>query len=125
MLSFIGILLLATIASVIVGMIWYAPFAFGPIWTRLSGASMEEGSNIKAMVLGILIRVLATFGLFVFTVATGANPLFVAGMLWVSVIIPGYLSSMLYDKMNWRLALVHSGYDILSLIAGALVLMYL
>ncbi len=125
MLSFIGILLLATIASVIVGMIWYAPFAFGPLWSRLSGKTMEEGGNAKSMIFGILIRILATLGLFIFVIATRAMPLVVASVIWLTVIVPGYLTAMLYEKMSWKLALVHSGYDLISLLAGALVLMFI
>lgn len=124
MLSFIGILLLATIASVIVGMIWYAPFAFGPLWSRLSGKTMEEGGNAKSMILGILIRILVTLGLFIFVVATRAMPLIVALVIWLTVIVPGYLTAMLYEKMSWKLSLVHAGYDLVSLLAGALVLMF-
>ncbi|MBO3662402.1 DUF1761 domain-containing protein [Microbacterium stercoris] len=82
--------LLATVSSMLVGTIWYAPKVFGTRWSTLSGASME-GTG-KDAVVPIAVTVVVSFvTAWVLAGATTIAWHFYEGSYFVSAVVTGLL----------------------------------
>ena len=62
--------ILAGLSAIVVGIIWYSPFLFGPAWSKAAGMSEVEMSKDRAKVMPILLIIsfLTAYVLSLFTV---------------------------------------------------------
>lgn len=133
-LQFVGIILLASIARYIVGIIWYMKWGiFGRAWLRLQNAeSMSQykmSKNALQTFSALLMTIISTFALSLFSMSpTGAQivpTLFTVVLLWLGFIVPTILSRRLYDIRNiypWGLFWIDSIYELVALICAGLIL---
>lgn len=116
--------LVAAIAAVVLGGIWYGP-VFGKLWITLMGWTPKEieeakkkgmGKSYALTALGALVMayVLAHF-VVGWAMATIAQSAVFIGLqtgfwLWLGIVLPVLLSSVLWEKKSWKLYLLNVGY---------------
>ncbi len=125
--SFLGILL-AAIASMIVGMIWYSPLLFVKPWMRFSG--IKKSGKQKGMAFSYIVMFIGTF-VTAYVLAqvisfTGAFS-FSEGMMigfgvWLGFIAPTMLGIVLWESKPWALYFINAGYYLVSLLIAGLIL---
>lgn len=128
-------ILLASIASMVLGFLWYSPLLFGNQWMKLRGftaeslkkAQKEMGplygvsfvvSLVTAYVLSHVMTLSgAYFGYPKITI--GLNTAF---FMWIGFMMPVQLTATIFGSKKWALFGIDTGYQLASVIVMALVL---
>jgi|SRR3989344_3802817 len=130
MVNYLAILV-AGIASMVLGFLWYGPF-FGKPWMRLSGLSKKDVNKAKqksmtgSIILGfisslVMIWVLALF----FEMLSVTNYMTaITTSLWVWLGFMGTLtlSSFIWENKSFSLWILNNGYNVINLLIAALIL---
>ena len=128
-----GAVILCGVAAMVLGSIWYSPATpIGRAWMKESGHNKE--TMAKAQKEGMAWRyVLALVGslLTAFVLSHFADYLLVnmigEGLsmgfwIWLGIVTPIVLGSVLWDGKSWKLFFINSGYQLaLLLIMGAII----
>jgi len=126
--------LLAAVATMVVGFIWYSPMLFARPWTVAMGydpddkAKMDEMRKSAGPLYGIsmLASLLAAFilgkvilGLTIDTPLYGAK---VGFGIWLGFVMTVQLTDMLFGKRPLKLFLINTGYQLVCYVAmGAII----
>ena len=125
--NLVGVLL-AAVANMAIGFIWYHPAVLGKPWMRLMGftaKSLKEAQAkmgglyglsfisaiIQASVLNVVLKM--TY------VQTTSNALILSGMLWLGFIAVTQLTSSIFNNkpFNLHLLTINTGYQLVSITA--------
>lgn len=123
--------LVAVIASVVVGFLWYGPL-FGKMWISLMGFTkkqMEEGKkkgmgkSYAIMILGAFVTayVLAHF-VQLLNAATVKDAISAAFWIWLGFIATVMLGTVLWEGKSWKLYSLNIAYQFVSLALQAVIL---
>jgi len=123
--------LVAAIASMALGALWYSPRLFGKMWMSLMGfteAHMAEakkkgmGKSYAIMFVGSLLMAYVLSHWIDATSSSTVGAGFQAGFwAWLGFIAPVTLGSVLWEGKSWKLWVLNNGYQlVLLLIMGAL-----
>ena len=129
-------ILVATIASFIIGGIWYGPL-FGKVYRNI--LNVPEGTDMHgadgrlplahAMVLRFLATLVITYVLSYFLVFFGAadilTALKLALVIWLGFMATVMTSSVLFEGRPVKFYLINAGNELLGLLIAAAVLFYL
>lgn len=122
---------IAGIASAILGYVWYHPRFFGKSWMRMSRLQPEhaagKGEGARLASLGLLASIVMAILIkseIQGTVLLGPALLHVA-FLWLGCIATVLLGSFLWERKPLSLYLIVSGYWLVSMILMAAILFYL
>jgi hypothetical protein len=118
---------LAAVAAIVVGSIWYSPLVFGGAWAHLKSSASVGGAKIPpAEVLGELVRsavmayLLARF-ISIFRVAWKGS-LLLAGAVWLGFHATLLLFSVIHEHMPVALFAIHAGHGLANdLVIAAIV----
>lgn len=127
--------LLAGVASMVVGFLWYSQMLFGNQWIKLMGwnkQSMEKGkadmqmTYVVSFVLSlvtayVLTHVMAMSSNF-FNYAPLQTGLMSAFWMWLGFVMPVQVTGELYTGKNWNLFGINTGYQLVSLLVMGVVL---
>ncbi len=129
--NFIGVLV-AAVASMLFGMIWYSPKIFGNKWMRLTGISKKKAKEAKEKgmtlhMLGSFVSQIVTAAILsVFLLYAGAASipasLLVSFLLWLGFIATTQISSVFWEQKTWSLFTLNSLYSLCNLFVMAIVL---
>ena len=124
-------IILAVVANMVIGALWYSPILFANIWVKALGKKMEDinpkGANIgyalttlggifTAFVLSLLIHLLDTV-----TILDGAIIGFLVGL----VAAFRELSPTFFESRKYMLFFISAGYHIVSLtIMGIIIALF-
>ncbi len=125
----------AAIASMVIGSIWYGPYLFGKVWMELSGHTpdpskgqpsamiksysiMFVGSLLMAFVLDHALIYASTYTL---TVGVPAG-LMVGFWNWLGFIAPVTLGTVLWEGKSWKLWFLNNGYYLVTLLVMGIIL---
>lgn len=125
--------LLAAVASFMLGGLWYSPVLFGKVWQRETGLTDEQLAKGNLGLIFGLAFVLCLIAAFVFAMFLGPRPSmalgfgagFSAGLCWVA---SSFGVNYLFERKSVKLFLINGGYHtlqftligvILSLLPGA------
>ena len=128
--NFVSILV-AAIASMVIGAFWYSPILFGKVWIREMGLKekemkkMKKGSGksyvanfitllITSYILALLIKVLS--------VATLMEGVRIGFLLWLGFIATVMLGSVLWEGKSVKLYLIGVSYQLVSIVVMSLIL---
>ena len=123
--------LMATIASISIGFIWYGPL-FGTLWIQLSGISDTRLAELKVRgmgkkyVLTSVMSLIMAYALAHFVAAWGATSVAGAFQLafwvWLGFIVPTEIGSFLWEGKPLKLYFLNIAYYFISLSAMAVIL---
>lgn len=132
--NYLGVLL-AAVASMVVGFIYYSPFVVGKQWMKLSGITdmKPKGSDMARIYGTSFVLALISAYVLVFLIVTGmayfhstklTAALLAAFWAWVGFVLPVLVADYLFTKKPLKLVGINAGYQLLSLLAMGLVLSY-
>lgn len=120
------ILIVATIASMVLGMIWYSPSVFGSLWIKLSGwtakdmrASKNKGMGVHyfAAFVGSLVTAFALDMLFNAIGVRSLGAAFAFGVIiWIGFILTTTLSSVLWEGKKFGLYALNNFYTLVNIL---------
>ena len=122
----------AALASVGVGFLWYHPRVFGTMWMRLTGLSpdvIERGkkhpliTTLAALGASFLMAYTLSRFAFMWGVLTLTNALELAFWVWLGLVVPLLISPVLWEGRPWKLFLLNAMYwfvtiTLMSVIVG-------
>jgi hypothetical protein len=128
-------ILVAGIASMVVGFLWYGPMLFGNVWMKLMGytkESIEKEKTNMGKTYGISF-VLALLTAYVLSHVMGLSQNFYhydavmtgvtsAFWMWLGFIMPVQATDVLFGNKKIKLFAVNTGYQLVSVIVMGIVL---
>lgn len=127
--------ILAAVASMGVGFLWYSPVLFAKPWMKEMGISakdMEKGkdkankmymlSTIGALVTAFVLSHMIVFSLSYFRLSPVTTGLTTAFWVWLGFTAPVQMTEVLFGGKSTRLFALNTGYQLVSLLAMGLVL---
>lgn len=130
-LNVLGIIV-ASVASFVVGMLWYGPL-FGKTWASLSGIKMAKTMTsamkqkaMKSMSLGFVIGLLMAYVVSNFVVllnvTNAASAFQLALWAWLGFMVPIIMGAYLWENKSFKLVVLNGAYWLVSLFVMTLVL---
>ncbi|HSX14170.1 MAG TPA: DUF1761 domain-containing protein [Chlamydiales bacterium] len=113
------VIVIATVLNMAIGFIWYSKWLFGPVWKKFTKhAEKDLRCNSKTMILGFIVSFMIAFFLFIFEsalqVTSVTDGMIVGFLLWLGFVATTQMSTFIWNKMPFRLFLVHTGFKLLS-----------
>lgn len=121
--------IVAALSTFVIGGLWYSPVLFGNKWMKLNGfteESLKDSGLPMPVIFGssFVASLLAAFALALF-LGSAANlwfGVFAGFMIAVFWIATSRLNTVLFERQNFSLFLIHAGYDLVAFMAmGAIV----
>jgi hypothetical protein len=125
------LILIASIVSMIVGMLWYAPFAFGKVWAKLKGLHFHNKEDMRAYQRSMMGAYIGAFVaafltswtlLGIMGIKNMHGALLLATILWSGLILPATFTAALFDKKDFKLWAIDIGCAYVSMVATTIVL---
>ncbi len=126
-------IVVAAIANVAIGMLWYHPMVFGTIWMRLNAVTPEMAErgkrNMPIYALAAFIAgMVAAYVMNYFGIAWGVYDIVGAFELgfwcWVGFVAPTMLGQVLWDHKPVRVYLINALYWLVSFVVMAVILVF-
>jgi hypothetical protein len=119
--------LVAALASFLLGGLWYSPLLFAKVWQREAGLSDEQLQNANMGLIFGLAFVLCAIASLVFALFLGPRPPlalglgagFAAGLCWVTA---SFGINYLFERRSLKLFLINGGYHTLQFTLIGLIL---
>src|SRR3989344_1004113 len=116
-------ILLAAVAQMVVGFLWYSPLLFGNLWMKLMGhtkASLEKAkqdmartyglSFVSALVMAYVLRHASVFAAEYFGQQGISVGLSTAFWMWLGFVMPVQFTAVLFNKEPYKLFLLNTGF---------------
>lgn len=126
--------LIAAIASMIVGFLWYGPI-FGKTWTAFMGMDPKKMTDEmkKGMMKGYLVAFIAALVMayvlahvIAYTLATSImDAVFAAFWTWLGFIATVLIGIVLWEKRPVKLYLINASYYLVTLIVMAIIIFWM
>jgi len=120
-------LLVAALAKMVVGMIWYSPAMFLKPWMKLVGRSLEDmkagmAKGLTTDAIGALVMAFVLVHAVRYAGATSAAQGAAVGFFnWLGFVAVVTLTIAVYEKRPFKLFVINNGYQLVSmLIMGAI-----
>jgi len=130
--SFAGIniwgVLVAAVATMIIGFIWYSPMLFAKPWTRLMGIDMNDKAKLAGKLYGmsfvasIVSAVVLAKIIDITTVNTIPYGMKVGFAVWLGFVATVQLTGALFGKQPIKLFLINTGYQLVCYLAMGAIL---
>lgn len=127
--------LLAGVATMALGFLWYSPILLGTIWMKEKGFTSESIKNAqkdmgKLYGLSFVVSLFTAYVLsHVMTMSENFfhYPMFSTGLIsafwmWIGFVMPVQLTSTIFGNKNWKLLGIDTGYQLVSLLIMGVVL---
>lgn len=127
--------LIAAVAAMAVGFVWYSPFLFAKPWMKLMGYTAESMKSKqkemgKTYLISFALTLLTTYVLYHVMVmsmnffhydsfSTGLTSAF---WMWLGFIMPVQMTNVLFGKEVWKLFFINTGYQLASVLSMGVVL---
>jgi len=122
-------LLIAAVASMIAGFLWYSQALFGKKWMKLMGYSSESLKKAqkemgKLYFLSFVVSIVSAYVLshvMVLTKNFFGYPSLQTGItsafwMWLGFVMPVQVTNTIFSDKNWELFGINTGYQLTSLI---------
>jgi hypothetical protein len=114
-------IILAAVAYMVIGMIWYGPL-FGKEWMKLTGIKANKKNMALRNISGLLSAVVMAYVLSTFVGMGISSALLVAFWIWFGFYATSSLGMVLWENKPFKLYLINNGFNLLSLLAMAVIL---
>ena len=118
----------AALATMFVGALWYSPLLFGKIWLKAHGYSQEQMqkaagraytvSTFCYVVMAFVLAVLVSY-VGVSTVLQGA---FLGFLVWIGFLATLGLTAHVFSKKPWATYLIDAGYQLVYAVVMGVIL---
>ncbi len=127
--------LIAALASTLLGIIWYSPALFGKHWMKWSEMEIDlldaerERTMTQAYTLNFFTQVVIAyvfaelFKLIHITTFTGA--LSIVLFVWIGFVLTTSLGSIIWEEKSTRLFILHNIYNVLSFLLMAIIILFI
>lgn len=119
------VVIIATIVGMIVGFVWYAPWAFGKLWMKSKGTPSEKpkpsvwvGMTISTLVTAFILAVL--FNSLVIVSFWGI--ILSAFLLWLGFVVPMKLGDYYFGDDNFTFFLLSVGHELAVLVVMSVII---
>jgi len=120
-------IIVGALINMVLGSLWYAPFAFAKPWMSLTGKKTmgEKKDTTKTYAILIVSALVMSYVLMHFVQASGANSWLwgakIGFWLWLGFTAATTISDYLFVGRPWKLYAINAGYYlVISLVLGAL-----
>ena len=129
--NFVAVII-AAIASMVIGFIWYGPL-FGKTWMALSqmdSKKMEQGKQgmMKGYIVSFIGAIVMAYALAHVLAYAGAITIFDAVQggfwTWLGFIATVQIGMVLWDNKPVKLFLIHTAHQLVSVVAMAIILVW-
>jgi|ETNmetMinimDraft_11_1059920.scaffolds.fasta_scaffold189271_1 hypothetical protein len=123
--------LVATLATMATGFIWYNPKAFGTAWMSLVGMTeldMQNADMKKAFGTGFLATLISTYFLAVALLLVGVTEMSeaikVAVLIWLIAGLPMEMHGVAWEKRPTKLLWINASHTLVGFVVGAIMLQW-
>jgi len=120
-------ILVAAIASMVIGTLWYGPF-FAKAWMQELGKKESDLSQNAMMsmygltLIGSLVMSYVMAYVVGYAMATTAVTGGITGFwVWLGLIVPTMLSLKLFENRSWKLFAINTGYYLVTLVVMGMI----
>jgi hypothetical protein len=124
-------ILLAAIANMLVGALWYSEYLFGTMWRKLTRLrdreiKVAQGSAYRASFISALLMAYVMAYLFQFTKVETFGQAASAGVwLWVGFVFTTHLTTTFFGRRSLLLMMIDVGYFLMAMmVMGAVFLLF-
>lgn len=127
--------ILASIASMALGFLWYSPMVLGKTWMKEKGftqeslkkAQKEMGklyglSFVVSLVTAYVLSHVMTMSSNFFHYSMLSTGLTSAFWMWLGFMMPVQITATIFGTKNWKLLGIDTGYQLVSIMAMGVVL---
>ena len=126
---------LAAVASMVVGFLWYSPVLFAKPWMKLMGYTSKtmkpDNSTMgKTYIVSFVVSMVTAYVLFhvmvlsanFFQYSALQTGLTSAFFMWLGFVAPVQLTDVLFGKKKMQLFVINTGYQLTALLVMGLVI---
>ncbi|HVM30442.1 MAG TPA: DUF1761 domain-containing protein [Candidatus Limnocylindrales bacterium] len=116
--------LLAAVAGVVIGFVWYMPAVFGKRWVAASGIEMPTGAVSPAVYVGPIVQgLLAAYVLALFAGAADiVGGIVIAAVIWIGFVATTSFNAVIFERRRVEYWAINAGYVLVSLLVmGAII----
>ena len=130
--------IVAAVASMAVGFLWYSPLVLGKPWMKLKGytpaslkkAQQEMGklygiSFVAALVTAFVLLHVITLSQDFYGLSKIQTGLTTAFWIWLGFIMPVQLADEIFGGHKWGLLAINTGYQLTSILVMAVAIAYI
>jgi hypothetical protein len=124
-------ILLAAIANMLVGALWYSEYLFGTMWRKLTRLrdreiKVAQGSAYRASFISAILMAYVMAYLFQFTQVETVGQAASAGVwLWLGFVFTTHLTTTFFSRRSLLLMLIDTGYFLIAMVVmGAVFLLF-
>lgn len=130
--------LIAAVASMVVGFLWYSQAVFGKPWMKLMGYSAENlrseqkkmGPYYALSLVGALVMAFVLSHVSSLSEAYYANGMLMTGLttgfwMWFGFVAPVQMTDTIFGSKKWSLFAINTGYQLASLLLMGAILGYM
>ncbi len=125
----LGGVLLAVLANLILGTIYYSPAVLGKPWIRLTGAGPDKMKKDQMIFLIAGGALLALFNAGIlallmpqYEVSSYYQALLFGGILWFGFMMPTIVMNNMYQMKPIQLSVIDSGFQLVSILTMSVIL---
>jgi len=125
----IAAVIIAAVANMVIGMVWYSQSVFGKTWmklVKLTEADIKKANMKQSFALGMLGNLLGCFILAVLLSIVGPasveKAMNLGFLLWLGLIIPSEISGLAWEQRPMKLMLINAGWSFVSLLVTMFIL---
>lgn len=128
-------ILVAGVASMAVGFLWYGPMLFAKPWMKLMGYTQESMKDTKkkmgktyaisfvvSLVMAYVLAHVMGLSENFFHYSRISTGLTTAFWMWLGFIMPVQMTEVLFGGKKWKLFGINTGYQLVSLLAMSVVI---
>jgi len=119
--------LVAAVAHIILGYLWYMPMVFGKRWEAASGKMLPTGMPAPmTMVYMVVAALLAATGMALWFSAGDLTHGIISGALvWLYFVAPVSAAAIFYEGRSWMWWVITAGYWLVGLMLMGAIVSYL
>ncbi len=116
--------LVAGIAHMLTGLIWYRPKCFGNTWANLSGAELKPapqwlaagiiGHQVIALALAIIVNLA--------NATTMLGGIAMGGLVWIGFVVTLEIGELIWEKIPFKLFMIRAGNHLVALSLAGIIL---
>jgi hypothetical protein len=119
--------IVAAVAGIVIGFIWYMPQVFGRRWASAAGVKLPSGMPpAMTLVGGAVIALVTAYVLALFIGATGADDIVagavVGAVAWLGFVATWGANTVFYENRSWEYFGINVAYALVAMVVmGAII----